>query len=46
MWDEDYGKNRDEIEKMSEEKQNDIKNAEYGLCAVFCMDVQAIKLVF
>lgn len=30
---------------MRVEKQNDIKNAESGLCAVFCMDVQAVKLV-
>lgn len=43
--DEDYEEHRKEIEKMREEKKNDIENAEAGLCAVFCMDVQAVKLV-
>ncbi|XP_050322620.1 uncharacterized protein LOC126754569 [Bactrocera neohumeralis] len=43
--DELYEKHREEIGKMRAEKQNDIKNAESGLCAVFCMDVQAVKLV-
>lgn len=43
--DENYNKHREEIEKMREEKGNDIMNAHSRLCAVFCMDMQAVKLV-
>lgn len=41
--DEDYKKHRQQIKKMREEKYNDLQNGEAGLCAVICMDVQAVK---
>lgn len=41
----DYEKHREEIEKMREEKRNDILNAEHGLCGILCMDAQAVKLL-
>lgn len=41
----EYENHRSEIEKMRNEKLNDIENARSGLCLLFCIDMQAVKLV-
>lgn len=40
-----YKRHREEIQTMREEKSRDIESAESGLCAIFCMDAQAVKLI-
>lgn len=40
-----FNEHRNEIEIMKNEKENDVESAKAGLCFLFCIDVQAVKLV-
>lgn len=40
-----FDEHRKEIELMKTEKENDIENSKSGLCLLFCIDMQAVKLV-